>query len=539
MSAAPTTAAPTGRKKLAQGKEQGGSGVPPLSQHKQQRRDASATLGHETQSTLSPAGAKESDTLPKDWRWVTLGDVTESMKNGIYKPASSYAEDGLACLRMYNIGEGRIVWRDIKRMRLSEDEIREYELLPGDLLVNRVNSRELVGKAVAIPAGLERCVFESKNIRVRIRHDLVLPEFVSYRLLSAGSRYFTQNAQQVVGMASISQPQVGRFPVPLPPLPEQRRIVTEIEKQFTRLEAGVAALRRVQANLKRYRAAVLKAACEGRLVPTETELFKVAAASRRSPAGKQSRDGSATFETGEALLARILTERRQNWQGHGQYKEPAATDTTGLPKLPEGWVWASAEQICSTVASGSTPSADQLFQRDGEIPFIKVYNLTFGGPLDFSVKPTFISRIIHEGRLGRSKAFPGDVLTNIVGPPLGKVSIVPDRFPEWNINQAIVVFRPTEAISNRLLAFWLRSEGVLARLDRTAKATAGQFNIQVTTCRKLALPVPPLSEQTRVVAEVERRLSVVEELDAVVSANLQRAIRLRQSILQKAFTGQL
>ena len=159
--------------------------------------------------------------------------------------------------------------------------------------------------------------------------------------------------------------------------------------------------------------------------------------------------------------------------------------------------------------------------------------------MDFSVKPTFISKVMHEGRLGRSKAFPGDVLTNIVGPPLGKVSIVPDRFPEWNINQAIVVFRPTEAISNRLLAFWLRSEGVLARLDHTAKATAGQFNIQVTTCRKLALPVPPMAEQTRITAEVERRMSVVDELEAVVSANLKRAIRLRESILQKAFTRQL
>lgn len=75
---------------------------------------------------------------------TTLGEVTQSMKNGIYRPASSYSDDGTACLRMYNIDQGQIVWRDIKRMDLSEDEIAEYELLPGDLLVNRVNSRELV-----------------------------------------------------------------------------------------------------------------------------------------------------------------------------------------------------------------------------------------------------------------------------------------------------------------------------------------------------------------------------------------------------------
>jgi type I restriction enzyme S subunit len=75
--------------------------------------------------------------------------------------------------------------------------------------------------------------------------------------------------------------------------------VAEIEKQFTRLEAGVAALRRVQANLKPYRAAVLKAACEGRLVPTEAALA-------RSP--RSTKHGPPAYETGEALLARILTE---------------------------------------------------------------------------------------------------------------------------------------------------------------------------------------------------------------------------------------
>lgn len=98
------------------------------------------------------------DKLPKGWVKTTLGAVAKSMKNGIYKPASFYSEDGIACLRMYNIADGEIVWRDIKRMRLSEDEIGEHELLPGDLIVNRVNSRELVGKSAEIPAGLERCV---------------------------------------------------------------------------------------------------------------------------------------------------------------------------------------------------------------------------------------------------------------------------------------------------------------------------------------------------------------------------------------------
>ena len=83
--------------------------------------------------------------------------------------------------------------------------------------------------------------------------------------------------------------------------------MAEIEKQFTRLDAGVAGLRRVQANLKRYRAAVLKAACEGKLVPTEAELAR--------------REGRS-YETGAQLVERILTERRQKWNGKGKYKDP-------------------------------------------------------------------------------------------------------------------------------------------------------------------------------------------------------------------------
>ena len=106
--------------------------------------------------------------------------------------------------------------------------------------------------------------------------------------------------------------------------------MAEIEKQFTRLEAGVAGLRRVQANLKRYRAAVLKAACEGKLVPTEAEL---------------ARQEGRSYETGAQLLERILTERRQKWNGKGKYKEPAKSNATNLPPLPDGWVWASIEQL--------------------------------------------------------------------------------------------------------------------------------------------------------------------------------------------------
>lgn len=128
--------------------------------------------------------------------WLArLGDVAVSMKNGIYKPASEYAEDGAPCLRMYNIDGGSIVWRDIKRMRVSQTEMEEYGLREGDLLVNRVNSRELVGKAAYFPPSLEPSIFESKNIRVRVDTARVLPKFINFQLLAQGRQHFSGNAQ--------------------------------------------------------------------------------------------------------------------------------------------------------------------------------------------------------------------------------------------------------------------------------------------------------------------------------------------------------
>src|SRR6266545_5506455 len=162
-----------------------------------------------------------------------LGDVTASMKNGLYKPATEYGDDGTPCLRMYNIGGGSIVWRDIKRMRVSSDELEEYGLQDGDLLVNRVNSRELVGKTAVIPAGMGPSVFESKNIRLRLKLNYARPKFINYQLLGFGRRYFSGNAQQVVGMASVSQKQLADFPIVLTDLATQDEIIAEIEKQFS------------------------------------------------------------------------------------------------------------------------------------------------------------------------------------------------------------------------------------------------------------------------------------------------------------------
>jgi type I restriction enzyme S subunit len=210
--------------------------------------------------------------LPEGWCWVSVHQISESMKNGIYKPAEYYSDDGIACLRMYNIEDGKIVWKNIKRMNLTVDEYNEYCLLEGDILVNRVNSRELVGKSAVITSSLDRCVFESKNIRLRINNNLILSHYLNIWFLHYGRKYFNFNAQQVVGMASINQDQLGAMELPLPSIEEQEQIIQKFEDLndlISRTDKSIIVNLR---HIEKLRQSILHKAFTGKLFQSEKEI---------------------------------------------------------------------------------------------------------------------------------------------------------------------------------------------------------------------------------------------------------------------------
>jgi type I restriction enzyme S subunit len=171
--------------------------------------------------------------LPEGWTWSRVRSIAESFRNGIYKPENFYTNNGIACLRMYNIENGLVVWKNIRRLALTGQEVSEYKLKPGDIIVNRVNSRELVGKAAVIPPGLETCVYEAMNIRLRVFRKYIESKFVSFWFQLFSRIYFNPIAPQTVGMASINQEQLSSMPIPLAPLLEQRKVIEKIERCFS------------------------------------------------------------------------------------------------------------------------------------------------------------------------------------------------------------------------------------------------------------------------------------------------------------------
>jgi type I restriction enzyme S subunit len=508
MSASHQPAALKQRNKPAQGKER-----------------SDAALGHASQNTSSPEEVNDMRRLPAAWRWAKMSEVCSRVQDGThFSPKEQTRTGDFKYITAKNIKHWGLDLTELTYVpeHVHREIYKRCNVEKGDVLY--IKDGVTTGIATVNTLDEEFSLLSSVAL-LKPRRDILDSLFLKYYLNSPEG--FRNMTGQMTGTAikRLILQKIKAAVVPVAPLPEQRRIVAEIEKQFTRLEVGVAALRRVQANLKRYRAAVLKAACEGRLVPTEAALA-------RSP--RSTKNGPPTYEPGEALLARILTERRQNWQGRGQYKEPAAPDTAGLPLLPDGWAWATVEQLSTRVQYGSSAKTNE---DSTGVPVLRMGNIQ-EGKFDFD-KLKYLPK--------KHDEFPelllarGDLLFNRTNSAelVGKTAVFKDTPQPCSFASYLIRVRFGAGCLPDFVSYFINSVFGRAWIADVVSQQVGQANVNGTKLQALAIPLPPLAEQTRIVAEVERRLSVVEELESVVTANLQRATRLRQSILQKAFTGAL
>ena len=388
--------------------------------------------------------------------------------------------------------------------------------LEGDVLFAKITPCMENGKMAVVPALVNGYGFGSTEFHVLRPKPGMDAKYLYYYV---SSQSFRREAERhmtgAVGQRRVPTTYLKECKIPVAPLDQQKRIVAEIEKQFSRLDEAVANLKRVKANLKRYKAAVLKAAVSGRLVETEAELAR--------------REGRS-YETGGQLLQRILETRRSQWKGKGKYKEPAAPDTTDLPELPEGWVWASLDELSDVVRGGSPRPAGDPRYFGGPVPWITV------GPLTAD-ESDYLHRVpeglTFEGKERSRYIEPDTLLLTNSGATLGvpKISLIGGC-----INDGVAALLGVGYPLKRYLVNFLRTKTMtLRRINQGA----AQPNLNTSIIKAMIVPLPPEAEQHQIVAEVDLRLSLLRETEAQVDANFRRAERMRQSILSRAFSGEL
>ena len=421
--------------------------------------------------------------LPTDRYWTTMGEIAEVVGGGTPRTNDPTNFEGgdvpwitPADLSGYTekcISHGA---RFITRKGLESSSARP---LPAGTVL--FTSRAPIG-CVAIA---RNPVAANQGFKSFVLKDGVLPEYVYWWL--KGSKQRAEALASGTTFLDLSGASAKKLSIPIAPIDEQRRIVAEIEKHFSRLDEAVASLKRVKANLKRYKAAVLKAAVEGRLVPTETEL---------------ARDFSRSYETGEQLLQRVLAARRNQWPSKGHYEGPPAPEASELPPLPEGWAWARLDALAA-IKGGITVDRKRQDPTARPVPYLRVANVQRGYLNLDEVK--FIEA--PESDIQALRLRKGDVLFNEGGDrdKLGRGWIWEGQLPECIHQNHVFRARPfTDDMSGRLISWWGNTFGKDYFL-REDKQTTNLASINLTKLSAFPVPIPPRAEQQRIVAEVRAK----------------------------------
>ncbi len=436
------------------------------------------------------------------WDLLTIGDICDTVQkvNPKEKP-----DEGFNYIDISGIDNERFMVAETKAYYGNNAPSRARQLVrAGDIVFSTVRTylknmaritRELDGEI----ASTGFCVLRPKE-----------PEYSGYLYYYLQYEPFLNELAKFQRGTSYPAVRDGDVYAQFIPVPPKHEVVS-------RLDEAVAGLKRVKANLKRYKAAVLKAAVEGHLVETEAEVAR--------------REGRS-YETGEQLLKRILETRRSQWKGKSKYKEPVAPDTTDLPELPEGWVWAAVQQIAE-VASGNTPAGIlKAVKPVGEVPWFKVGDMNHDQNQQVMRYADSWPSLAEVKDLGLRIFQPSTILFPKRG---GAIATNKKRRLESlgcaDLNTMGIT--PVDEIARYFFA-WFEGVNLTGLSDGSNVPQINHKDIE-----PLVVPFPPQGEQHRIVAEVDRRLSLVQEVEALVDANMKRAERLRQAVLSKAFAGKL
>lgn len=314
---------------------------------------------------------------------------------------------------------------------------------------------------------------------------------------------------------SIEFPRLKDFPIPIAPLSEQRRIVARIEELFSRLDAGVAALRKAKAQLQRYRRSVLAAAVTGQL----TQAW---------------REQHPDTEPASVLLERVLKQRREKWRGRGKYKEPQRIGELELD-LPSTWATTNIDSLISGIEAGKNFKCEERPPMGGETGLVKISAVTWGKFNELESKTVTQNDQIREEHI----IHPGDFLLSrantleLVGAPV----IVGQITRRLMLSDKVLRFRFIER-HEKFALIWLRSK--FGRKEIESRATGNQLsmrNIGQESIRAISIPLPPHAEQIQIVAEVAVRTTAIDHMEAELNRQITRSNRLRQSTLAAVFSG--
>ena len=463
---------------------------------------------------------RAADELPCGWVQTTLGELIEPRRvraDPQAKPTEKFV--GLEHVEAHTTK--LLGTKSAAAMKSSANAFRRGNVLYGRLrpYLNKVCQPDFDGLC-------------SGEFVVMPENHAVAGAFLKYRLNAYDFVHFASHLN-AGDRPRVDFGQLRSFPLALPPKNEQERIVDLLVALFDELDAGIANLQRCQEKLSIYRASLLKAAVEARLTADW-------------------RSEHPDAEPANKLLQRILAERRERWEQNqlrtyaekgkappknweAKYKEPVAPEADNSSSLPRGWCWAAVDQCASAIQYGSSAKAHS---DSTGAPVLRMGNISLDGHIvldDLKYlpmgHPALVSLRLRNGDLLFNRTNSIDLV--------GKTAIYSGKPPLCTFASYLIRVRLLAGLRPRFLMYVLNSFSGRRWIRQVASQTVGQANVNGTKLAAFQFPLPPTAEQDAVVAEVEKKLSAIDEAVADIGAKVKKAGVLRQSILHSAFTGKL
>lgn len=428
-------------------------------------------------------------------------------------------------LRATNIGKclnfDELVY--VPSSRVSADQmLQQYDIV----IAASSGSKSIVGKAAQLLT--EWSGSFGAFCTVARPNSNVFPKYLGYFFQSPEYRTIVSRLAAGSNINNLKRSHLEGIEVPIPPRYIQEKIVETLDEVLPDVDAGVANLLRAKSNILRYRASLLKSAVDGRLTATW-------------------RYHNSSSETGAELLTHALCERRAMWEAYQlaqfeekgktpskdwqkKYVEPTTPDVGSLPKLPDGWLWASMEQFAFDITVGHVGSMKDEYVESG-VPFLRSQNVR---PLRFSKEGLkYVSEEFHK-KLSKSSLTGGELLVVRSG-NIGEACVYPKGEPKANCSD-LVIARLVNRLDADYAALFVNSPiGRLRVLGKQTGSALPHFNVGALT--KSLIPIPPSAEQKEITKIVSNAMTEVGRIELELDVQLRRAKLLRQGILKSIFEG--